>query len=182
MPNWLGAVGDATPATHFHTAWGQWAVQLLQCIGSLPGGIGHPKSCNALPPWSSGQWNSCNAVLLCLGAVGVAIPTMHCHTAWGRWAVELLQRSSSLPGSSGHPKFCHPPPHFVGAVGIRTPLTHFLTAWWQCAYEVLQCTASLPWGRWAVEILKPTVALLVASRQCNACNALPHGLWAVGSG
>ena len=26
---------------------------------------------------------------------------MHCLTAWGKWAVELLQCSASLPGGSG---------------------------------------------------------------------------------
>ena len=49
---WVGAVGSATPAIHGRIAWGQWAVQLLQCIASLP--------------WSSRQWNSCNALPHCL--------------------------------------------------------------------------------------------------------------------
>ena len=73
----LGAVGSATPATHCLTAWGQLAVQLLQCTASLPGG--------------SGQCNSCHALPHCLGAVGSATSAMHCLTALGQLAVELLQ-------------------------------------------------------------------------------------------
>ena len=44
------------PALHCLTVLGQWAVQLLQCTASLPRG--------------SGQWNSCNALPHCQGAVG----------------------------------------------------------------------------------------------------------------
>ena len=61
---------------HCLTAWGQWAVELLQCTTSLPGG--------------SGQWNACNALLHCLGAVGSGTPAMHCPTALGQRAVQLL--------------------------------------------------------------------------------------------
>ena len=45
------------------TAWGQSAVQLLQCTASLRGG--------------SGQCNSCNALPHCLGEVGCATPAIH---------------------------------------------------------------------------------------------------------
>ena len=38
LPHCLGAVGSATPAMHCLTAWGQWAVELLQCTASLPWG------------------------------------------------------------------------------------------------------------------------------------------------
>ena len=61
---------------HRHTAWGQRAVQLLQYTASLLGG--------------SGQWDSCHAPPHCLGTVGSATPAMHCLTACGRWAVQLL--------------------------------------------------------------------------------------------
>ena len=44
---------------HCLTAWGQWAVQLLQCTVSLPRG--------------SGQCNSCNAQPHCLGAVAALL-------------------------------------------------------------------------------------------------------------
>ena len=72
LPHCLGAVGSATPAMHCLTAlravdsatpamhclaaWGQWAVELLQCTAPLPG--------------NSGQCNSCNALPHCPGAVG----------------------------------------------------------------------------------------------------------------
>ena len=76
-PHCPGAVGSGTPAIHRLTAWGQQAVQLLQCTASLP--------------WGSGQWNPCNALPHCLGAVGSGTPATHCLTAWGQWAVQLLQ-------------------------------------------------------------------------------------------
>ena len=36
MPHCLGAVSSGTAALHCLTAWGQWAVQLLQYTDSLP--------------------------------------------------------------------------------------------------------------------------------------------------
>ena len=83
----LGAVDGETPAMHCLAAWGQWAMQLLQCTASLP--------------WGSGQWNSCNALPHCLGAVGSATPAMHRLTAWGQWTVQLLQCTALLPWGSG---------------------------------------------------------------------------------
>ena len=71
-----------TPPIHRHTAWGQWAVVLLQCTASLAGGSRQLNRCNALPHY--------------LSAVGSATPVMHCLTAWGQWAVELLHRHTSL--------------------------------------------------------------------------------------
>ena len=73
---------------HCLTAWGEWAVQLLQCTASLPGGSGHCNSRNALPH--------------CPRAMGSETPAMHCRTASGQWAVQLLQCTASLPGGSGH--------------------------------------------------------------------------------
>ena len=97
------------------TALGQWAVELLQCTASLPGG--------------SGQWK----------------PAMHCPTAWGRWAVQLLVcRTVSLPRGSGQWNSCYALPHCLGAVGSATPAMPCLTAWGQWAVELLQCTATLP--------------------------------------
>ena len=71
-----GVVGSGTPAMHRHTAWGQWAVELLQCTATLPVG--------------SGQWNSSNAPPHCLGAVGTGTPAKHSHTACGQSAVAVL--------------------------------------------------------------------------------------------
>ena len=69
------------------TAFGQWAVELLQCTASLP--------------WGSGRVNSYNALPHCLVPVGSATPAMQCLTAWWKWAVQLLQCSASPPGGSG---------------------------------------------------------------------------------
>ena len=60
-------------------------MQLLQCIASLPDG--------------SGQWNTCNAPLHCLGAVGSATPAMHRLTAWGQWTAQLVQCTAPPPGA-----------------------------------------------------------------------------------
>ena len=114
----------------------------------------------------SGQWNSCNALPHCLGAVDSATPAMRCLTVPEQWAVELLQCTTSLPWGSGQWNSCNALPHCLGAVGSGTPAMHCLTAWGQRAVDLLQCTASLPWG----------------SGQCSFCNALPHCLGAVGSG
>ena len=113
----------------------------------------------------SGQCNSCNALPHCLGAVGSATSAMHCLTALGQLAVELLQCTASLPGGSGQCNFCNALPHCPGAVGSGTPAMNCLSARGQWAVQFLQCTALLPWG----------------SGQWNSCNALPHCLGAVGS-
>ena len=97
------AAGSATPAVHCLTAWGQWLVELLEYTASQHRG--------------SGQWDSCNPLPYCLGAMGIGTLAIHCLTIWGlwavrllqclvsrpggRWAVELLQYSASLPGGSG---------------------------------------------------------------------------------
>ena len=81
--------------------------------------------------WGSGQC-TCNELPHCLGAVGSATLAMHCLTALGQWAVELLQRTAtlpgyseamqllqytaSLPGGSGQWKSCHALPLCPGAV------------------------------------------------------------------
>ena len=85
----LWAGGSGTPAVVRRTACGQWTPEILQCTATLLGG--------------GGQWNSCNALPHCLGAVDTRNPAMHCHTALGQWAVELLQCSGSLPGGTGRP-------------------------------------------------------------------------------
>ena len=147
---------------------GQWAMELLLCIATLPGG--------------SGQWNSCHAPPHCLGAMGSGTPAMHCLTAWGqwtvqllhlrchtaqgRWAVELLICTATLLGGSGRWNSCNALPHCLGAVGSGAPVMH----------------RHIAWGRWAVELLLCTATLSRVSGQWNSCNALPHCLGAVGSG
>ena len=227
---------------HCLTAWGQWAVQLLQRTASLPGGSGQCKSYKALHHYlgavagatpathclaalGSGHCNSRNALPHCLGAVGSETPAihcfttrgvgsatlaMHCLTTGGQCAVQLLQRTPSLPG----------------AVGSASAAIHCLAAWGQWVVQLLQHTASLPWGsgpcnscntlphclgavgtetpaihcfttrgvgsatpemhcetawgQWAVQLLQFTASLPEGTGQCNSCNAPPHCLWAVG--
>ena len=63
------------------------------------------------------EQNPCNALLHCLRAVGSGIPATHCLTAWGQWAVQLLQCSATLPGGSRECNSCNALPHCVGALG-----------------------------------------------------------------
>ena len=165
-------VGSATSAMHCHTAWGQWAVQLLQCTATLPGGSGQCNSCNAWAHQLGGRLvlsrrrslptrrYSCNAMQQCLGPVGGATPGMQCLAAWGQWAVEHLQCTASLLGGGGSCNSYNALPHCLGAVGSATPATHCLTAWGQWVVQLLQCTATPPGGnaRW------------------NSCNARAHQL------
>ena len=131
LPHCLGAVGSGPPPIQCVSAWGQWAVDLLQYTASLPGGSGQWTSCNtASLPRGSGQWTSCNTLPHCLGVVGSGPPAIHCPTAWGQWAVGLPQYTASLPG----------------AVGCGPPAIHCFTAWGQCAVDLLQYTAPLPGG------------------------------------
>ena len=69
--------------------------------------------CVATAPGGSGQWNSCNALPHCLGAVGSGTPAMHCLTVWG-----VVRQWNS----------CNAVPHCLGAVGSGTPTMHCLTA------------------------------------------------------
>ena len=102
-PNCPGAVGTGTHAMHCPTARGQWAVELLQCTVPTPGQWAvELMQCTVPLPGGSGQCNSCNALSQRLGAVGSGTPAMHCPTAWGQWAVELLHDAlSHCPGAVG---------------------------------------------------------------------------------
>ena len=91
---------------HYHTAWGQWAVQFLHCT--------------AIPSRDSGQWNSCNSRAHQLGD-GESCPEGGCCLK-----TELLRRTATLPGGSGQCKSCNRLPHGLGAVGSATPAMHFL--------------------------------------------------------
>ena len=117
-----GVVGCATPAMHCHTAWGRWAVKLLQCAGPPAGGTESPAKealaaliavllqCNTTLPRGSGQCNSCNGVLRCLGAVGSGTSSMQCHVAQGQLR-------------------CPPPPGSV-AMHCRSSALEAVTASW----------------------------------------------------
>ena len=100
---------------HCHTTCGQWAVELLQCTASLPGG--------------SGQCNSCNALPHCLGAVGSGTPAPHCHTSLEQWAVELMSCTATLLVGSGQCNSYNALPHRLGPVGSGAPAMRGLTSW-----------------------------------------------------
>ena len=93
----------------------------------------------ALHLWAagSGQRNFCNVLPLCLRTVGSGAPALHRHTAWRRWAAELLQRTASPPGGCGQCNSCNTPPHCLGAVGRATPAMHCHTAQGQWAAQLL---------------------------------------------
>ena len=78
----MGAGGSGNDGTHCLTAWGLWAVELMQCTARLPG--------------EAEQWNCHNALPYCLGALDSATPVMHRHNAWVWWAAELLLRTGPL--------------------------------------------------------------------------------------
>ena len=137
-------------------------MDLLQYTASLPGG--------------TGQWNSCNTLPHCLGAVGRGPPAIHCPTAWGQWVVDLLQYTAPMPGGSGQWNSCNTLPHCLGAVGSGPPAIHCLTAWGQWAGDLLQYTASLPGGsgQWVVDFLQCTASLPGGSGHWTSSNTLPH--------
>ena len=201
-PHCLGAVHGATPATHRLAAWGQWAVELLQRTGSLPGAVGSGAlalHCRT----AGGQWavGSGSPAIHCLPAwkaVGSATPTMDCRTARGQWALELLQCTAAPPGGSGQwdscdtlPRClggsgqwdsCNASPHCLGAVGSGSLARHSLSAWGQWAVERPQCTASAPGGSGQRKSCRYSASLPGGSGQWDSCNVLPYCLGAAGSG
>ena len=136
------AVMSGIPAMDRQTAYGQCAVELLQCTATLPGGSGQCNACNTLPyrlgTGGSGtfamrgatSWGDGEARPRGGGCLKSSTLAMHCHTAWAR----------------GQCNSCNALPHRMGAVGSATRAMHCLTAWGPWAMELLQCTASLPRG------------------------------------
>ena len=203
---------NGTRAMHCLTTCGQWAVQLVQCTASVPGGSGQCNSCNALPHCvlavrrgtpamrappqlggrgglprrrslhciaslsvGSGQWGSCNAMPHCLGAKGSATPVMHCHIALGQWTGELVQCNSTLLGGNWQCNSCNTLPDCLGAVGSATHAIHCHTSRWRWAVEFLQCAAPQLGGRGLLHRRRSL------PKERNSCNALPHCLGAMGS-
>ena len=60
-----------------------------------------------------------NALPHCFGAVDSAASAMHCRTALGQWAVELLQCTARLPGGSGQCNSAHPFKHYGFTLMVR---------------------------------------------------------------
>ena len=188
----LGALGSGTSELPCPTAWGQWAVEPLQCTASLSGG--------------SGQCNSCNPLPHRLGAVGSATPATHCLTAWEQRAVQLLQCTASLPGGSGQCNSGNALPHCLGAVGSATPAMHCRTAWGSgqcnscnalphCLGSHLPSAPCVPRSTTSAFCVVPhclvlcttlhsvcPAALLLWAEGSGQCNALAGSLGAVGSG
>ena len=111
--------GTATRAMHCLSAWGQWEVDLLQYTASLPGG--------------SGQWKSCNALPLCLGAVGTGTRALRCLT--------VLETAPKLRGSALQEFNCplHPD---TEAVDCRHCTVHYPQAVRHCIARVPMPSAS----------------------------------------
>ena len=202
LPHRLGVVGSATPTMRGPTNCGDaesfpggnrcLKLELLERTATLVGGSGQCSCCNALPPY--------------LAAIGSATRAMHCHTAWGRWVVGLVQlwapqvggrgvqhtrrslpyragtllRTAPLPKGSGQCSFYNAFPHCLGAVGSGILAMHCHTAGGQWAVQLLQhCHTA--WGQWAVQLPQCSAAMPRGSGQCNSYNAMPHCLGAVGS-
>ena len=120
-------------------------MQLLQCSALLPGATGQCNSCFALPRYQK--------------AMGSETPDMHCHTARGKWAMELLQCTASLPGSQW---------------ALQLLQCTALTASGQWAVGLLQRAATLPSGSGQCNSCNTLHSLLEGSGQWNYCNELPH--------
>ena len=86
-----------------------------------------------------GLWNPYNTLPHCLGTVGSATPAMHCFTACGQWAVELVLCTTRLPRGSGHWNSCKAAPRCPGAVGSGFSAVQCHTAWRRWPVELLQC-------------------------------------------
>ena len=117
LPHCMVAVGSGTSAMYRLSACGQWAVELLLCTATLPGGNGPWSAYNALPQ-RLGAVGGATLAIHCLkiwGQGAVQLLHLHCQTAKGPWALELLQCTASLPGGSGQRNSCNALPHrFVG--------------------------------------------------------------------
>ena len=129
-PHCLGAVGRGTPVTQCLTAWGQWAVQLVQLNATPPGGSGQWNCFNAPAYQLGGQGvlsrsrslpkerYSCNALPHYVRAVGGATLAIRCLTAGGQWAVQLMQCTVSLPGDGGQWNSCNVRAQLLGGQGV----------------------------------------------------------------
>ena len=178
---------------HCLTPWGQWAVELLQCIATPPGCSRVWNSYNAVPHCLGGGGSAvlCNTLPHCLGALGGGTPTTRCQTAGGQGALKLLsyiailcrgrgrwnsftasgqlvvlplQYTTSLPGGSGQWKSCNELPYCLGAVDSVTPAMHY------------------QFVRGAVQHVSCSATVLGGSEQLNSSPALPYSLGAGGGG
>ena len=156
----------------------------MQCTTSLLGG--------------SGQWNSCHEPPACSGAVSSGTLVMHCLTAQGQWAVQLLQYTASLPGGSRHCNSCNALPHHLGQTGSNRGVgqrnscnagppirghRESCPGGGRCLKSGIPAANCLTdQGRWAVGLLQRTGSMYGGRGQWNSWNTLPHCLGAVGIG
>ena len=88
--------------------WGPRAVVLVSATATLPGATGQwILQCIAISPWGDGHWKAYNALPHCLEAVGSATRAIQCLTAWGPWAIQLLQCTTTPPGRGGKWNSCN---------------------------------------------------------------------------
>ena len=137
LPHRLGAVGGGAPGTPCNTAWGQWAVKLLQrtatlhvdCLSAQGKWAVEVLKCNASAPWGNGHCNSCDALPHRLGAVGCRTPAMRGPTSRGD--------GESCGRESRWPKY-------------KTLALQCNNAWGQWVVRLLQCTPTPPGcgGQW----------------------------------
>ena len=156
---------------HCHTAFGHWAVELLQCTATLLQG--------------SGQINSCNAPQHCPGAVGSGTRAMHCPR---HCAAELVHFSATLLADSARWNSHHPPSHCLWSVGGGTPAMHRHTACgpWTVGTHAMHCHSAgghamglqthaihrhTAWGQWALALMQSNRTLFVGVGRWNSCNA-----------
>ena len=169
---------------HRLTASGLWAAELVQRTAPLLRGGAQWDSCNTLPH-CLGAVGSATPGTLCLsawGTMGSGTPATHRPTAWGQSTIGLLQYTASLLGVSGQCNSCNTLPHHQGPLGSVTCAINCPTAWGAARSGTLATDPLLALGQWALELLQYTASLPWASGQWESCNTLPHRLGAVGSG
>ena len=161
---------------HCLTTLGKWAVELPQRTASLLGGSGQCNSCHALPQCVGAVGvQLCNALPYRLGVVGSGTRAVHRQTAWGQWAVQLLQSTAPLPGGSGRWNSGNTVPQCRGAVRLGTPAMRESTSWgdWEsypgCRHYIKSGTTAMhchiALGQWRVELLSCTATVLRGSGQ-----------------
>ena len=152
-PHCLWAVGGGIPVMHCHTvcAVDVGRDRAVAPEGGVPRGTQRTYAlyCFVFDSQLPVTEESCSCAHL-----RVTTPTMHCHTACGQCALELLFCTATLPTGSGR--------------------------WISCGQWVVELLQRL--GQWAVGLLQCTATLLGGSGQWTSCHELPHRLGAVGSG
>ena len=148
LPHCLGAVGGATFAmggrsvlqglwgcTTRRNSLGGWGVHPRGWSGHPSGPMGghHLRRTGRTGLGGDGESSPGGGRSLLQGPWGASIfqggpPAIHCLTARGQRAVDLLQRTAPLPRGSGQWTSGNTLPHCLGAMGSGPPAMHCLTA------------------------------------------------------